>query len=107
VLSSTCKSFAISFARRSCSWQLTLTGCAGGRSDESLTHSLQTENNYENKLEYSRLTQRRRYYLGEEVMEYLVIGAGPQGCSLRIFLEQTGRDYMMLEPGPALRSAAA
>jgi len=34
-------------------------------------------------------------------VEYLVIGAGPAGLQLAYFLEQTGRDYMVLEAGPA------
>ena len=32
-------------------------------------------------------------------MEYLVIGAGPAGLQLAYFLEQTGRDYLVLEAG--------
>ena len=34
-------------------------------------------------------------------MEYLVIGAGPAGLQLAYFLEQAGRDYMVLEAGSA------
>jgi len=33
-------------------------------------------------------------------MEYLIIGAGPGGLQLAYFLEQTGRDYLVLEAGP-------
>ena len=33
-------------------------------------------------------------------MEYLVIGAGPAGLQLAYFLEQAGRDYLVLEAGP-------
>ena len=33
-------------------------------------------------------------------MDYLVIGAGPAGLQLAYFLEQAGRDYLMLEAGP-------
>jgi protoporphyrinogen oxidase len=40
-------------------------------------------------------------------MEYLVVGAGSAGLQLAYFLEQTGRDHMILEAGPAPRSAAA
>jgi protoporphyrinogen oxidase len=34
-------------------------------------------------------------------MEYLVIGAGPAGLQLGYFLERAGRDYQILEAGPA------
>ena len=34
-------------------------------------------------------------------MEYLVIGAGPAGLQLAYFLEQAGRDYLVLEAGSA------
>ena len=33
-------------------------------------------------------------------MDYLVIGAGPAGLQLAHFLEQAGRDYLLLERGP-------
>lgn len=33
-------------------------------------------------------------------MDYLVIGAGPAGLQLAYFLEQAGRDYLVLEAGP-------
>src|SRR5215468_2326946 len=32
-------------------------------------------------------------------MDYLVIGAGPAGLQLGYFLEQAGRDYLILEAG--------
>jgi thioredoxin reductase len=34
-------------------------------------------------------------------MEYLVIGAGPAGLQMAYFLEQAGRDYLVLEAGSA------
>src|SRR6202047_2262170 len=34
-------------------------------------------------------------------MEYLLIGAGPAGLQLAYFLEQAGRDYLILEAGSA------
>ena len=34
-------------------------------------------------------------------MDYLVIGAGPAGLQLGYFLERAGRDYWILEGGPA------
>lgn len=34
-------------------------------------------------------------------MEYLIIGAGPAGLQLAYFLQQTGRDYLVLEAGSA------
>jgi thioredoxin reductase len=34
-------------------------------------------------------------------MEYLVIGAGPAGLQLAYFLQQAGRDYLILEAGSA------
>jgi thioredoxin reductase len=34
-------------------------------------------------------------------MEYLVIGAGPAGLQMAYFLEQAGRDYLVLETGSA------
>jgi thioredoxin reductase len=34
-------------------------------------------------------------------MEYLVIGAGPAGLQLAYFLQQAGRDYLVLEAGSA------
>lgn len=33
-------------------------------------------------------------------MDYLVIGGGPAGLQLAYFLEQAGRDYLVLEAGP-------
>src|SRR5262245_54699690 len=33
------------------------------------------------------------------VMDYLVIGAGPAGLQIGYFLEQAGRDYLILEAG--------
>src|SRR5215469_9901663 len=33
-------------------------------------------------------------------MDYLVIGGGPAGLQLAYFLEQAGRDYLVLESGP-------
>ena len=33
-------------------------------------------------------------------MEYLIIGAGPAGLQLAYFLEQAGRDYLVVEAGP-------
>src|SRR5215475_3915953 len=32
-------------------------------------------------------------------MEYLIIGAGPAGLQLGYFLQQSGRDYLILEAG--------
>lgn len=32
-------------------------------------------------------------------MDYLVIGGGPAGLQLAYFLEQAGRDYLLLEAG--------
>jgi thioredoxin reductase len=37
----------------------------------------------------------------EQNVEYLVIGAGPAGLQLAYFLEQAGRDYLVLEAGAA------
>jgi protoporphyrinogen oxidase len=34
-------------------------------------------------------------------MDYVVIGAGPAGLQLGYFLQQAGRDYVVLEAGPA------
>ena len=34
-------------------------------------------------------------------MDYLVIGAGPAGLQLGYFLARAGRDYQILEAGPA------
>ena len=34
-------------------------------------------------------------------MDYLVIGAGPAGLQLGYFLERAGRDYLVVEAGPA------
>ena len=34
-------------------------------------------------------------------MDYLVIGAGPAGLQLDYFLQQAGRDYLILEAGDA------
>ena len=39
--------------------------------------------------------------------EYLVIGAGPAGLQLGYFLEQAGRDYLILEAGPAPAPSSA
>jgi thioredoxin reductase len=33
-------------------------------------------------------------------MDYLVIGAGPAGLQLGLYLQQAGRDYLILEAGP-------
>src|SRR5215469_11279526 len=38
---------------------------------------------------------------GGEILDYLVIGAGPAGLQLGYFLARAGRDYQILEAGPA------
>ncbi len=38
---------------------------------------------------------------GRRLMDCLVIGAGPAGLQLGYFLERAGRDYLILEGGPA------
>jgi thioredoxin reductase/MFS family permease len=38
---------------------------------------------------------------GRRAMDCLVIGAGPAGLQLGYFLERAGRDYLILEAGPA------
>lgn len=38
---------------------------------------------------------------GEERFDYLVVGAGPAGIQAAYFLEQAGRDYLVVEAGEA------
>lgn len=38
---------------------------------------------------------------GEERVDYLVLGAGPAGIQAAYFLERAGRDYLVVESGPA------
>src|SRR6516164_8841945 len=38
---------------------------------------------------------------GREMLDYLIIGAGPAGLQLGYFLARAGRDYQILEAGPA------
>jgi cation diffusion facilitator CzcD-associated flavoprotein CzcO len=47
----------------------------------------------------SRDTARTR--TGGRPMDYLVIGAGPAGLQLGYFLQRAGRDYLIVEAGPA------